>query len=135
MKNTIKKPGIAILIALAIMGFVAIAQAEMIEGTVQGLTCVTQGVVCPMGQLDPMVAAEKTFVILTMDQNYFIVTNIDRAVLARHVLSKVRVSGTTHSKYKSIEADKFEAYSSGNWKTVWSKEMQQKMDAMLGLGT
>ena len=135
MKKINKKSGIAVLTALAIMGFVAVAQADMIEGTVQGLTCITQGVVCPSGHLDPMVAAEKMFVIYGMDQSYFIVSNIDRAVLARHVLSKVRVSGTTHPKYKSIEADKFEVYSSGNWKTVWSKEMQKKVDEMLKLGT
>lgn len=135
MKNTIKKSGIAILIALAIMGLVAVAQAEVVEGTIQGFTCITYDKRCPTDRLDPYVDAEKMFVVYGKDKSYFFVSNIKRSVLARHVLSKVRVSGTTNPKYKSIEAKKLEVYSSGSWKTAWSLEMQKKEIEMLNEGT
>lgn len=135
MKSKIKKSGLAVMIALAVLGFFTSAQAETIEGTIQGFTCITHGKICPADRLDPHVGAEKLFVISGMDQGYFIISNIDRSVLARHVLSKVRASGKTNPKYKSIEADKLEVYSSGKWTTVWSAEMQKKEDAVLYLGT
>ena len=135
MKNTIKNSGLAVLITLVLMGFGTAVQADTIEGTIQGFTCVTHGKICPVDRLDPHVAAENLFVVTGNDQSYFFIPNIDRSILARRVLSKVRVSGKTSLKYKSIEANQLEVYSAGNWKTVWSTEMQMKEDAMLNLGT
>jgi hypothetical protein len=135
MKTNIKKKGLAVLITFVLMGFGAVAQADTIEGTIQGFTCITHGKVCPIDRLDPHVAAEKLFVVAGNDHGYFFISNIDRSVLARRVLSKVRVSGKTSPKYKSIEANQLEVYTAGNWKTVWSTEMQMKEDAMLNLGT
>lgn len=117
---------------VAFMPLVASA-ADQIEGSIQGFTCVTQGKVCPVGQEDPMAAAERVFVVLTKDNNYYFVPNVDRAVLARHLNERVKISGKINAKYNAINADKIEAFSGGAWKSAWTMTSQQEMLDTLGL--
>ncbi len=110
------------------------AVAGTVEGSVQGFTCVTQGKVCPVGKEDPMIAAERIFVILTKGGSYYFVPNVDRAILARHINEQVRVTGDVSAKYPSIVANKIEAYKRGAWKTTWTKRAQDEVREFLGLG-
>ena len=109
------------------------ASAGTVEGSVQGLTCVTTGKICPAGKEDPMAAVEKVFVVLTAGNSYYFVPNVDRAVLARHINDRVRVTGSINPKYPSIKATKIDVFKGGAWKTTWSWAMQQQlMDEVLG---
>lgn len=102
------------------------AVADSVEGSVQGFTCVTQGKLCPVGKEDPMAAVENVFVILTDDNAYFFVPNLDRAVLARHINDRVRVKGTLSPKYSAIKADTLEVFKRGAWRTTWEVAWQQR---------
>ena len=107
------------------------AAPATVEGTISGYTCVVLGKACPVDQEDPVIAAEQVFVVVKADGTYFLVPNIDRAVLARHITEKVRVTGVVDEKYKSIKADKLDRFAAGNWKTVWSTAMEAEARAML----
>ena len=114
-----KKISILVL-ALAVLILAPVwASAGMVEGSIQGFTCVTQGKTCPVGKEDPMAAAERVFVVLTKGGDYYFVPNVDRAVLARHINEMVKVTGDVSMKYPSINADKIEVYEKGAWKTTW----------------
>ena len=88
------------------------------EGTIEGYNCVMQGKTCPIGGEDPLVAAEFTFVLLTMDKKFYFVPNIDRAVLARHVAEQVRISGDITSN--AIKASTVEVKKDGKWKVIYA---------------
>jgi len=103
------------------------AVAGSVVGSVQGFTCVTQGKLCPVGKEDPMAALEKIFVVLTPGKKYYFVPNVDRAVLARHINDRVRVSGRLSRKYPSIEANKIEVFTKGVWKTTWTYGWQEEI--------
>ena len=104
------------------------ALAGTIEGTIQGFTCVTTGTVCPVGKEDPMIAAERVFVVLGKGgKNYHFVPNIDRAILARHINQVARITGAVDEKYRSINAEKLEVQQNGAWKETWSLQMERDM--------
>ena len=105
------------------------ASAASVEGSVQGFTCVTQGITCPVGMEDPMAAAEKLFVVLSADADgkYYFVPNIDRAAMARHINERVKVTGKVSEKYNSIQAKKLEAWKNGIWVTVWTQKNQDRV--------
>lgn len=107
------------------------AAAGTVEGTVQGFTCVTLGKVCPVGREDPMIAAERVFVVLTKEGSYYFVPNLDRGVLARHINQMVRVTGDVSAQYPSIRATKLEALRKGAWKTTWTARWQEEASGML----
>lgn len=102
------------------------AAADTIEGSVQGYTCVTQGKLCPVGKEDPMAAVENVFVVLTEDNDYFFVLNLDRAVLARHINDQVRVTGRLSPKYPAITAYTLDVFKRGAWRTTWEVAWQQR---------
>ena len=108
------------------------AAAGTVEGSVQGFTCVTTGKVCPVGKEDPMIAAERIFVVLTKGGSYYFVPNLDRAILARHINQMIRVTGDVSAQYPSIQARKLEVFKKGAWKTAWTLEWQQEIKGMLG---
>jgi hypothetical protein len=62
-----------------------------------------------------MAAAEMAFVVLTKDNTYYSVPNVDRAIMARHINERVRVSGKLESKYNVINASKIDVYIGGSW--------------------
>lgn len=102
-----------------------------IEGTIQGLNCISTGKTCPVGREDPLVATERFFVLYTKDADFYMVPNMDRAVLARHINEIVRISGKLHVKYKSINAKKFEVLKEGKWVKTWPYPMSD-MDVGVG---
>jgi hypothetical protein len=104
-----------------------IASAASVEGSVQGYQCVTQGITCPVGQEDPLAAVEDVFVLLEKSGKYYFVPNVDRAVLARHINERVKITGSMNEKYNSISATKIEAFAGGNWKTVWTSVLESKL--------
>ncbi len=110
------------------------SMAAQVEGTIQGFTCVTQGKVCPVDMEDPVIAAERLFVVLTHTGDYYFIPNLDRAILARHIRQLVRVTGTINEKYRSMEASSLEINEEGKWRQVWSKEMEEKWRKELGVG-
>ena len=120
-----------LLIMFALVLVPVLASAAQVEGTVQGYTCVTQGKVCPVGKEDPMVAVERVFVVLTAGGDYYFVLNVDRAVLARHIRKKIRVTGALKAKFKSITARKLERRYKGGWKITWSPAMERDIEKML----
>ncbi len=119
------------LLLTVLMGMLfvpTLAFAGEVVGTVQGLQCVTTGKTCPIGKEDPVIAAERVFVILTAEGDYFFVPNLDRAIMARNITEKVKVTGTINKKFKSISAKIFQVWQdNGKWKTTWSEEIEQKM--------
>lgn len=113
---------------LAVTPFAAVA-ADTVEGSVQGYQCVTQGITCPVGKEDPMAAVERVFVILSSDKmgKYYFVPNVDRAVLARYINERVKITGKMNEKFNSIGAKKIEAFKNGSWITVWTQKDQDDL--------
>jgi hypothetical protein len=70
---------------------------DVVEGSIQGLSYVVnvvKGKLHPVGKEDPVAAArEKVFVVLTKGNKYYFVPNVDRAVFARYINQRVRVTG------------------------------------------
>jgi hypothetical protein len=102
----------------------AFAGATTVEGTMQGFNCVTQGKVCPVGKEDPMIAAERVFVVLDKAGKYYFVPNLDRGIMARHINKMVRIKGEASAKYPSIHADTLEVMKGGAWALTWSQELE-----------
>ena len=77
-----------------------------ITGSIQGFNCVTQGKVCPIGKEDPVLADENVFVLLVdaAKADYYVIGNVDRAILARHFNEEVKIDGKVNAKTKSIAA-------------------------------
>jgi hypothetical protein len=118
------KKFIPIVIVFVMMLVPAMAIGASVEGSVQGLTCVTQDKVCPVGSEDPMVAAERTFVVHVRGAEYYLVPNLDRAILARHIGEMVKVDGVKSTKFKSIHAKTLYVKKSGKWVSVWSQKRE-----------
>ena len=124
-----------LVVALFILVLLPVwAVAGMVEGSIQGFTCVTQGKVCPVGKEDPMAQAERVFVVLTKGKDYYFVPNVDRAVLARHLNERVKITGNVATNYPSIEAEKIEVFKKGAWKMTWDETTQKQIDDLLGAG-
>ena len=131
MKNTTLS--IIAIIMLALSPMVAFAAETKLEGSVQGYTCVTQGKVCPVGKEDPMAGVERVFVLLTGDNDYYFIPNVDRAILARHLNERIRITGELSDKFKSIEATKIEYMKKGMWERAWGTADQ--LDIMKDLSS
>jgi hypothetical protein len=126
-----KKRLLSIILLFAFVSIPVWALAASVEGTIQGFHCVLLGKTCPVDKEDPVAATERIFVVLTSSGSHYFVPNLDRAMLARHLTDRVRVSGKLNTKYNSITADKFETDKNGKWKIVWSKEMQEEIEKEL----
>ena len=123
-----KKRALFLVVTLVLLGAPLFAVEGTVEGTIQGFNCVTAGKICPVGKEDPMIAAERVFVVLEKGgKDYYFVPNLDRAILARHINEMVRVTGKMDEKYRSINAEKLEVKEVGSWKTVWSTQMEQEL--------
>lgn len=114
-----KKIMLFLLLAL-LTPVMAFGAQGSIEGTIQGYNCVMRGQTCPIGGEDPLVATEFTFVLLTSDNKFYFVPNIDRAVMARHVAEQVRINGDINKDNRSIKAKSLEAMRGGSWRTVYT---------------
>jgi hypothetical protein len=114
------------LIAICVLVFSmpALAIGDSYEGSIQGFSCVTQGKVCPVGKEDPMIAAERVFVLHVKAGTYYFLPNIDRAILARHLNQMVKVDGAMSAQFNSIKAAELSVMEDGKWKKVWSQDWQ-----------
>jgi len=112
-----------------------LAGAATVEGKMNGISCAVAGVFCPIDKADPLVALESDFVLQQPDGSFYIIPNVDRAVKARVVLEDVQVSGDVNDQYKSITADQIQVRRDGEWKTVWSQEMQEDLRQQLFKGS
>ncbi len=110
---------------MALLLLPALVHAETIKGKINGLQCAISGFVCPVDQVDAMVALERDFVIQQPDGVYYTMTNVDRAVKARYALQEATVTGKVNNLYKAIDVDTLQV----GQRTVWSKEMQQQLQA------
>jgi hypothetical protein len=104
-----------------------IANADTLEGKMNGLNCAISGVVCPIDKADPLIALETDFVVQQPDGTFYIIPNVDRAIKARVILEDVKVTGKVNPTYKSIQADTLEVKRDGEWKLVWSQKMQDEL--------
>jgi len=129
MKKVI--PFIVVLLTFCV--FSVAAMAASIEGSVQGFTCVTQGKVCPIGQEDPMIAAENVFVVLTASKKFYFVPNLDRGIMARHLNEKVKIDGKMSGSYNAITAEALYTWVNGNWNKVWDIKMQKIVFEDIGI--
>jgi hypothetical protein len=119
---------IAIAIAFTIFFIPTWAFADTVEGTVQGFHCAVYGKGCPKDMMDPVVGAERTFVLVPPGgDGFYLIPNLDRAVMARHLLEKIRVEGMINKKYNSIMAKSLQVWQNGTWKLKWSMEMEDQM--------
>lgn len=114
------------LIAICVLVFSmpALAIGGTYEGSIQGFSCVTQGKVCPVGKEDPMIAAERVFVLHVKAGTYYFLPNIDRAILARHLNQMVKVDGDMSPQFNSVKATQLFVMEDGKWKKVWSQDWQ-----------
>lgn len=123
-QNIRYRHGLLAILAGMLLLPLAAGAAQTIEGKINGLRCATQGIVCPIDKLDPMIAAEQDFVVQLPDGSFYYIHNLDRAVKARYVLEDVKITGEVSDKYRSIDASKLEVKRDGEYKTVWSPELQ-----------
>ena len=121
------------VILASVIGLSGAAWADKVEGSIQGFNCVTTGKTCPIGKEDPMIAAERLFVLFTDDGNYFFVPNLDRAILARHIAQRVRITGDIDTKYKAIKAQSLEVMKNDVWIVTWSLEMEKDVSKSFGI--
>ena len=115
------------LIAFMLVLLPVFVGAATVEGTIQGLNCILNEKLCPVGQEDAVISQEEFFVVYTKTQNYYFVPNLDRAVLARHINTIVRVSGNLDKKHRAIQADKLEVLRKKKWVKVWTPKMEEEI--------
>ncbi len=128
---------VPMLIALAIVAAPVYAVGAQYVGSIQGFNCVTQGKLCPVGQEDPVIAAENVFVLLVdaAKGEYYFVPNLDRGIMARHINQTARITGMANMSLKSIVAEKLEIMGADrSWKQAWTKQWEAEMYKQL-LGT
>jgi hypothetical protein len=138
MKKTtsINKP---LTIAAALLGLMALyatsVPAAPIEGKLNGLECASRGEECPVDKLDPHIATERDFVVQTADGKYYFITNLDRAIKARHALESVRVDGKLSPKFNAINANELWVDKGNGYRLIWSKKLQEEEERrMRGTG-
>ena len=105
----------------------ALAIGGAYEGSIQGFSCVTQGKVCPVGREDPIIAAEKVFVLFVKAGKYYFIPNVDRAILARHLNQMVKVEGIMSANFNSIQAKELYVMDGGKWVKKWSQDWQDEV--------
>lgn len=104
----------------------AMAFSGQWEGSIQGLTCALHGKVCPSGMEDPYIAIEDNFVLITGKDTWFLLPNLKEDIMVRYLNEPVRVIGTKSDKHNAITVDEFQAKKGGEWKTIWSKQMENE---------
>lgn len=116
-----------LLCAALLLPFSASAATETYEGIINGLKCAIEGLVCPIDKLDPMIEAESDFVLQRPDGTFYLLPNVDRRLKTRYVLDQVRITGEVNPRYKAIDVEKFEVRRNGDYRTVWTPELEAKI--------
>jgi hypothetical protein len=126
-ENKMKRFLVPMIIGAVLILTPFMAIGATFTGSIQGFQCVTQGKVCPIGQEDPMAAVENVFVLLVNAAagEYYFVSNVDRAVLARHINEEVKIEGTVNTQMKDINAN--EIWAKG--KKVWDNKMEEMLQS------
>lgn len=101
------------------------------EGSIQGLTCATQGKVCPVNMEDPLIAVENTFVLMTGPKKWYLLTNLNRGILARNLNKQVRVIGEKSPEYNSIIVKELYVNKNGKWRLTWSPGLEKQLQENL----
>jgi len=101
------------------------------EGSIQGLSCAMHGQVCPTGMEDPYIAIENNYVLYTGKDTWFLLSNLSKGVMVRHLNEPVRVIGTKNGKHQAIDVDELQTQKDGEWQTAWSKAMQKEVDRLV----
>ncbi len=96
---------------------------EIIEGTIQGYNCVTQGR-CAASSEDPIVTTEYAFVVVTPEGKYYFLPNVPRAVLAYRDTERVRVKGDISPKYNKIDTQWVQVVKKEKWTVVWNRDSE-----------
>ena len=100
---------------------------DIIEGRVKEFCACT-------GPPDPCPDNCKVFVVLTRENNFYYVPNIEKDVLIRHKNQKVRVTGKASLKFNAIFVTEMEVFKEGEWKTVWLNlfpDMKKEIDKQI----
>ena len=95
------------------------SKSVTIQGTIQGFNCISMGKTCPVGAEDPLIETERLFVLYTKEGHYYLIPNLDRAIMARHINEIVRFTGPAFKKFNSMQAEKLEVLKDGVWRTTW----------------
>ena len=112
---------------ILLAGTMSVAMAgTKFEGTIKGVTCFANKILCPVDRFDPIVNSERNYVIVEKDNSYHYIQNIDRFYIKRNLFNKVRITGVQNAKYKTLEAEIFEVYKNGKWREVWSLEAEEE---------
>ena len=111
--------------------YTASVQAETIEGKLNGLDCASHGEECPIDRLDPHIALERDFVVQTAEGKYFFITNLDRAIKARHALKLVRVEGELSSRFNAMSASELWVKAGGKYNLTWSIAMEDEQRRLM----
>ena len=125
-----RKVLVPMVVGMVFLMLPVLAIGASITGSVQGFQCVTQGKSCPLGQEDPIIAAENVFVILVdaAKGDYYFVPNLDRGILTRHINTQVKIDGDVNNKLKSVRAtDLYVMAADKKWKKVWSRDKQDQI--------
>ncbi len=101
------------------------------EGTIQGLNCVLTGEVCPVNMEDPMAALESSFVLYLEDGSWYLLPNLNRGVLARHLNQTVYVTGRKNPNYNVIQVESMKVWEKEAWRNVWSPELEEELRGIL----
>lgn len=107
--------------------FISVVHAEVITGKLNGYDCAHSGITCPIDPQDPHVLLERDFVLQQKDGEYLFLTNIPRKTKLKHALKNIQVTGKRHVKFESIDVDEMRIKDGDEWKTVWSKSYQPKV--------
>jgi hypothetical protein len=118
---------LAVMLLALLLAAGAVPAAQRWEGSIQGLACVTQGKVCPINMEDPLIALEKTFVLLTAQGAWYYLPNLDRGILARHLNRPVAVVGVLEPGSKAIMVDKLFVRRGKAWREAWSQDMEREL--------
>ncbi len=112
---------------MALIATPAAAKDGTWEGSIQGLTCATQGKVCPVNMEDPLIAVENTFVLMTGPKKWYLLPNLNRGILARHLNKQVRVTGEKSPEYDSVIVKELYVNKLGKWRLPWSPGLEKQL--------
>jgi hypothetical protein len=121
--------GVMSAVLLSVPVFAQEESKVTITGSIQGMSCVTQNMVCPIGMEDAMAAMNDTLVLLVDAEkaDYYHITNVSQMTLARHINDTVKVAGYVNKKHKQIWVEAIFRGERLLWDVKMQKELHQQM--------
>lgn len=102
--------------AVAIAGLMMLPfniSAATFTGRLNGYICAHKGKSCPVDRLDPHIALEQDFVLVTEGGDYYFLPNLGRDTNVRYVLQDVQVKRDKLQRYNSIQVSEFQIKKEG----------------------